>query len=173
MSSADSTATCTWCRGPIAQRKGRGRLYCQPVCRWASTRLETLRAGHRRVGVDLRVGWLSENDPTEMGAFYASVKNDPCAYCGSPNGGTFDHIVPSSFGGENNPANITGSCQSCNSSKQQRPLLFHLLMKRVEAEMAPALDEWDLLRSAVGYQPGKGIARLRKMRVRDKRRVAA
>lgn len=39
-----------------------------------------------------------------------------CAYCGG-DGGTIDHIVPISRGGDNSPENLAASCRRCNSRK--------------------------------------------------------
>lgn len=51
---------------------------------------------------------------------------DPCAYCGGTSE-EVDHIVPVATGGDDDWTNLTGSCQSCNRSKQAKPLLLFLL----------------------------------------------
>lgn len=46
--------------------------------------------------------------------------NDECAYCGSTEGITWDHVVPMSRGGENSAANLVAACGLCNRSKNNR-----------------------------------------------------
>ncbi len=41
-----------------------------------------------------------------------------CAYCGSPNANTMDHVVPISKGGLHTLLNVVPACKSCNSSKK-------------------------------------------------------
>ncbi len=53
------------------------------------------------------------------------LRKDPCAYCGGP-GGTVDHVVPKSSGGDGNN-NLTGACYQCNGRKDSKDLLSFLL----------------------------------------------
>ena len=46
-----------------------------------------------------------------------------CAYCGSQNALSMDHVLPRSRGGEDSGDNIVWSCRSCNSSKGSTDLL--------------------------------------------------
>lgn len=64
----------------------------------------------------------------ERGAYLAPLLNDPCAYCGGA-GGTIDHIVPISRGGDSAPENLTGACRSCNISKSNKSLLGYLVWR--------------------------------------------
>ena len=43
--------------------------------------------------------------------------NDKCAYCGSEENLTLDHIVPQSKGGSDTTKNVVCCCHSCNQSK--------------------------------------------------------
>ena len=43
--------------------------------------------------------------------------NNECAYCGSKDNLTIDHIIPRSKGGNNFLTNVICSCESCNLSK--------------------------------------------------------
>lgn len=55
---------------------------------------------------------------------------DPCAYCGDE-GGTVDHILPTSTGGTDDWDNMTGACARCNSTKNQLgSILLSLLWTR-------------------------------------------
>lgn len=47
--------------------------------------------------------------------------NHQCAYCGSTENLTIDHIVPQSKGGMNTAKNVVCSCHSCNHSKGHTP----------------------------------------------------
>lgn len=61
----------------------------------------------------------------DAAAIEAVVRRDPCAYCGDP-GGTLDHIVPLSAGGDSDWTNLSGACARCNSSKGAKSLLQFL-----------------------------------------------
>lgn len=51
-----------------------------------------------------------------------------CAYCLQP-ATTIDHIVPLNDGGQNVLDNLVPACRSCNSSKQDAPLLVWMLRR--------------------------------------------
>lgn len=44
-----------------------------------------------------------------------------CAYCGD-DPVTFDHVVPRSKGGTDDPENLVPACRPCNASKSDKPL---------------------------------------------------
>lgn len=44
-------------------------------------------------------------------------KSNPCSYCGSLIGGTYDHVIPFSRGGPTSIENLVPACQKCNDSK--------------------------------------------------------
>ena len=52
-----------------------------------------------------------------------------CAYCGSTENLTIDHIVALADGGSHSLDNLTVACMSCNSSKGAKPLIEWLLWK--------------------------------------------
>lgn len=61
--------------------------------------------------------------------FLAAQRADGhCAYCGEPlsclvEGGadtTFDHIIPVTRGGTNEPKNLIAACRNCNSAKRAK-----------------------------------------------------
>nr|WP_295662232.1 HNH endonuclease signature motif containing protein [Polymorphobacter sp.] len=47
-----------------------------------------------------------------------------CAYCGSVERLTLDHVIPRILGGSDDGANLVPACRSCNSSKGSTDLLF-------------------------------------------------
>ncbi len=61
--------------------------------------------------------------------FRAMLKQDPCAYCGTPPDGTnqVDHMVSSTDGGSNHWSNLTAACRNCNAMKFKRTPLFFLI----------------------------------------------
>ena len=63
--------------------------------------------------------------------YAAILERDPCSYCGGP-GGTIDHIVPISSGGDGEASNLTAACDLCNKSKQANSLLRFLLRRCVD-----------------------------------------
>lgn len=53
-----------------------------------------------------------------------------CAYCNKETDNLqADHVIPIILGGSNNISNVVPACQSCNSSKNGRPLLLWMLSK--------------------------------------------
>lgn len=68
---------------------------------------------------------MGPHNPTT--AEYMSIlSGDPCSYCGTRESPSTDHIVAVSNGGLHEPDNLTAACISCNTSKQDRPLLVWL-----------------------------------------------
>ena len=71
---------------------------------------------------------------------------DPCSYCLSLQSGTIDHVVPIALGGDSKWDNLTASCKSCNSSKNDTPLLLFLLRRCQEADREKSkLDTIDVV----------------------------
>lgn len=72
-----------------------------------------------------------ENPDNDTLAYMGELRRDRCPYCGGP-GGTVDHVVSVKDGGDNTRFNMTGSCQSCNSSKGAKPLLQWLVGRTIK-----------------------------------------
>jgi len=49
------------------------------------------------------------------------LNSNGCVYCGSPGPLTLEHLLATTKGGTNEPANLKAACVSCNSSKQDKP----------------------------------------------------
>lgn len=81
---------------------------------------------------------LRDDSESHRQAWMRILRGDPCAYCGSPTSGTVDHISPVSGRGHDRHKwhNYTGSCETCNGSKANVPLLEWLARRGVLA--APA-----------------------------------
>lgn len=54
-----------------------------------------------------------------------------CDYCGGP-GGTVDHVVPLSRGGQHAEGNLVPACRPCNSSKADKLLIEWLIARRAK-----------------------------------------
>ena len=63
-----------------------------------------------------------------------------CVYCGAK-AQTFDHVLPTSSGGETLPGNIVPACLSCNSSKKDSEVWEWL----AKTGRTPSLDLIDIL----------------------------
>lgn len=50
-----------------------------------------------------------------------SICGERCCSCGGTDHLTIDHVIPTSRGGLNHPANLQPLCSACNSSKHDRP----------------------------------------------------
>lgn len=94
----------------------------------------------RYVASDLPSDYWRSMPQTSQASWKRVLMRDPCSYCGGPSD-TVDHIVPRISDGEDDSGNLTGACASCNSSKWVRPLLRHFLVRLVESDIAPLLDE--------------------------------
>jgi 5-methylcytosine-specific restriction endonuclease McrA len=55
------------------------------------------------------------------------VRHDPCAYCGSRERQSLDHIDALARGGDSHWTNLAAACRNCNSAKQDRTILEHFL----------------------------------------------
>jgi hypothetical protein len=64
----------------------------------------------------------------EAASYRALILGDPCVYCGVPSD-TADHIRPLKAGGTERWDNLAPCCRSCNSSKNDKHLLTHLLRR--------------------------------------------
>lgn len=73
-----------------------------------------------------------------------TLGEDTCAYCGEEipeQERTLDHIVPMKYGGGNTFENITMACSTCNSVKNDLPLVTYMVREQTEAEIVLKLFE--------------------------------
>lgn len=161
---------CAHCGEVLGRQRagGRGRhpiyhLDCADVVERRQIQEHAERRG-RRVGLDLRTGMVNETNTKPLNrAYLATLRADPCAYCGSPTGGEIDHIVPCQSIGRRSiqePGNLTGACAACNNAKRATPLLSHLLAAAVRREMRPLAEELECI-SGQRYwvRPARGGSR--------------
>jgi len=61
--------------------------------------------------------------------------NNPCcAYCGSIDKLTLDHLIPVAKGGKTEKNNLVLACHSCNASKGKKDLLEWVILKNIKLE---------------------------------------
>ena len=73
---------------------------------------------HRR-RAKLKSNGVYQISKKELNKLYAS----PCAYCGSSDKITADHIIPISRGGSHSIGNLAPACEHCNKSKANKILV--------------------------------------------------
>lgn len=78
--------------------------------------------------------WKKHGSPTPEGVELDAIKNrqrGECYYCGERKPLVVDHVIPLAKGGRHAIGNLTGSCQTCNSSKGAMLLIeWRVYMKR-------------------------------------------
>lgn len=78
-----------------------------------------LSAAHRGVPLsDRHRAAIAAGQAEGANVLRAPIKGE-CVYCGSP-AREFDHVIPVSRGGPDEPSNKVPCCRSCNSSKRRR-----------------------------------------------------
>lgn len=66
-----------------------------------------------------------------------------CAYCGSEENLTIDHIVPQSKGGLDTTKNVVCCCHSCNQSKgHEHWKLWYVQQEFYNEDMFNKIEEW-------------------------------
>src|SRR5215831_3677437 len=144
---------CRWCRQPLTrvQKAGRPRSYHEGCARDAARAQAREWTRRRNRGLDLRSWHVTEDITDYIAAPYlAAMRGDPCTYCGGE-GGHLDHIEPVTRRRRRNRddgiavsrewANLSGSCQACNSRKYTYSMLAALITGRLVDAAAPLLAE--------------------------------
>lgn len=84
-----------------------------------------------------------------------------CAYCGSEENLTLDHVVPQSKGGLDNIKNVVCCCHSCNQSKSHSPWEEWYFSQDFFCQIKKnKIDEWmkpDPPKNLYAYRPRKNI----------------
>jgi hypothetical protein len=82
-----------------------------------------------------------------------------CAYCGSDQNLTIDHILPQSKGGKDIKTNVVCACKKCNNSKGHTPWKeWYEVQDFFTSERMSAIVKWmtqDNLDDYVVYRPRK------------------
>jgi len=79
---------------------------------------------------------IEDFDARDVWQYWGNI----CAYCGSTENLTLDHIVPLSNGGAHSPDNLCVACRFCNSSKSNKGLTEWMLWKARRAELEAAAN---------------------------------
>lgn len=89
--------------------------------------------------------------------------NYKCAYCGSPDELTLDHIVPSCKGGTNYTNNVLCACRSCNASKgHEEWQLWYVQQPFFSEYKRQLIEDWiydeEVDENLVAYSPRRNMA---------------
>ena len=115
--------------------------------RWARNQAPEKRARWNHYNRERRMKDGALLQSSEDLAYSSTLLLDPCSYCLSSQSGTIDHIVPIALGGNSRWDNLTASCKSCNSSKNDTPLLLFLLRRCREVDREKSrLDTIDVVK---------------------------
>ncbi len=85
------------------------------------------RINHNATQARRRERLMGGSTDQELAEYFEILYGDPCAYCGSTEKITIDHVVPVINGGDGSWENLTAACSKCNSKKHAKPLLEWLL----------------------------------------------
>lgn len=121
---------CLACSADIAPEANLRRKYCNKVCAGRNRSPEVVfrYVNARRARL---AGASAYPLPKRV---LRRLRGAQCTYCGGP-GGTVDHLVPLSRGGQHAEGNLVPACRSCNSSKRDKLLIEWLILRR--ASVAP------------------------------------
>lgn len=110
---------CLVCAVDIPPSANLRQKYCGPECRDRRTRSPEVVFQY----VHARRAKLAGSTPRPLPKrLLARMRTAACLYCGGP-GGTVDHVVPLSRGGQHAEGNLVPACRSCNSSKMDKLLV--------------------------------------------------
>ena len=93
-----------------------------------------------------------------------SIKNqwdNKCAYCGSDEDITLDHVVPRTKGGSDHADNIIACCKSCNADKAHEDWIIWYIQKPFfTEERRQLIEDWIFPKQEVNpnlysYKPRK------------------
>ncbi len=88
--------------------------------------------------------------------------DNKCAYCGSDENLTIDHIIPQSKGGEDVTKNVVCCCHDCNQSKgHEHWKLWYVQQYFYDEERFNRIEEWikpDSPKNLYAYRPRRNNA---------------
>jgi hypothetical protein len=87
----------------------------------------------------------------------AVLRGSSCAYCNSPTGTNFDHVIPISKGGPDSADNLISVCRECNLSKADRDLYYWWVkVKRKDSDDIPRVVEGKYLKLIYDIHKSRG-----------------
>lgn len=108
--------------------------------RKAQRALSDARRAARKVEVEQR---REVKDTLTLAEVKTVLAQKECTYCGKQikdqSERTLDHVTPIQYGGTNSFDNITMACRSCNSAKNDLPIILLFMRQETEAETITAL----------------------------------
>jgi endogenous inhibitor of DNA gyrase (YacG/DUF329 family) len=109
---------CLGCAADIPPEAHLQRKYCSKKCAGRNRSTDViLRYVHARRA--RLAGATPQPLPKKV---LSRIRIATCLYCGAP-GGTVDHVVPLSRGGQHTEGNLAPACLPCNSSKRDKLLI--------------------------------------------------
>lgn len=93
-----------------------------------------------------------------------SIKNqwdNRCAYCGSEEDITLDHVIPRTKGGSDHADNIVACCKSCNADKAHEDwIIWYIQQPFFTEERRQLIEDWIFPKQEVNpnlysYRPRK------------------
>lgn len=88
--------------------------------------------------------------------------NNECAYCGSKENLSLDHVIPQCKGGSNHATNLVAACVSCNGDKAHEDwIIWYIQQPFFTEERREAIERWieseeeDV--SQLSYKPSKEL----------------
>lgn len=121
---------CPVCAEDIPPAARLSKKYCSPDCRARRDRSPDVVFRYVNARRARLAGATARPLPKRV---IRRLRAAACTYCGAP-GGTVDHVVPLSRGGQHAEGNLVPACRSCNSSKADKLLIEWLIVcKRSES----------------------------------------
>ena len=135
-------SACKWYHAHREEALAAGRLWCinnpervaAKARRWQVKNADHVASYMRMWRARMAGAVIEIVDVAEVWDYWGPM----CAYCGSTEDLTLDHIVPLSQGGPHSFDNLTVACRPCNTSKSAKKLIEWMWWKarRAELEMA-------------------------------------
>lgn len=119
---------CPVCAEDIPPTARLSKKYCSPACRDRRDRSPDVVFRYVNARRARLAGATARPLPKRV---VRRLRAATCAYCGGP-GGTVDHVVPLSRGGQHAEGNLVPACRPCNSSKADKLLIEWLIARRAE-----------------------------------------
>jgi 5-methylcytosine-specific restriction endonuclease McrA len=117
---------CLVCAEDIPPGDNLRKKYCSPACRDRRNRPADVVFRYVNARRARLAGATARPLPKRL---VRRLRAAACTYCGKP-GGTVDHVVPLSRGGQHAEGNLVPACRSCNSSKADKLLIEWLILRR-------------------------------------------
>lgn len=116
---------CPVCGDDIPAADNLRKKYCSASCRGRRTRSADVVFRYVNARRARLAGASARPLPKRV---LRRLRTAPCTYCQGP-GGTVDHVIPLSRGGQHAEGNLVPACRSCNSSKSDKLLIEWIISR--------------------------------------------